>query len=303
VSLPRAPEHPPVPRLGWLLLAAIAIFWGANWVALKVSLAEIPVWQYRATTCLFPGPMLLLIARLGGHRIAIPRAVWGPMLLGALFNITLWQIFSAYGVRLIPSGEASVLAFTMPVWATLLAVVFLGERPTWRILAGLALALCGIAALLSGSFHALGESPLGIALILGAAISWSFGTVVQKRVRWPLAVVAVAGWQLLLGGVPTTILAIASERLRIQDASPAALGALAYSLVLPGVLCQYAWFKVVSLLPASIAAIGTVAVPVVGVIAGAIILGEPLGWRELLALVSVVGALALVLIRPAPRAA
>jgi drug/metabolite transporter (DMT)-like permease len=288
----------PLPRLGWLLLAAVSLFWGTNWVALKLSLVEIPVWQYRAVTSELSGLVLLLCAWLGGHPLRVPHRSWGPLLLGALFNVTAWQILIAFGVKLIAAGEAAVLAYTMPIWATILAAVFLGERLSLRILAALALAMAGIGVLLSPGVAQLGQSPLGVALTLGAAMSWALGTFVQKRVVWPIPVLAVAGWQLVLGGAPFVVVALAWEPFVMQDASALALWATAYTVALPLLFCQYAWLKVVSLFPASIASLGTVMVPIIGVLSGALVLGESIGWREITALLLVLASLVLVVLTP-----
>ena len=289
----------PLPRLGWLLLAAVSLFWGTNWVALKLSLVEIPVWQYRAVTSELSGAVLLLFAWLGGHPLRVQHRTWGPLLLGAFFNTTAWQILIAFGVKLIAAGEAAILAYTMPIWATILAALFLGERLSLRILAALALAMAGIGVLLSPGIARLGQSPLGVALTLGAALSWALGTFVQKRVVWPLPVLAVAGWQLVLGGVPFVVVALAWEPFVMQDASAVALWATVYTVALPLLFCQYAWLKVVSLFPASIASLGTVMVPIVGVLSGALVLGEAIGWREIAALLLVLASLVLVVLTPA----
>ncbi len=281
----------------------MTVFWGANWAALKIALAEIPVWQYRAITCGVSGIALLALAALGGIAIRVPRGYVPRLALAALFNVTGWQILSAYGVHLIPSGKASVLAFTMPVWATLLSVLFLGERLTARIIGALALGLAAIAVLLSADFGALRSAPLGTLLTIGAAISWAIGTVIQKRLQWPMPVIAVAAWQLAIGSLPIVTIALLTESIRVQDASAAALWALGYSLVLPMIFCTYAWYKVVSLFPASIAAIGTIMVPAVGLVMGAVLLHEPLGWREITALLCVAGAIALVFLQPRGAAA
>lgn len=278
-----------------MLLGAITVFWGTNWVALKIALSEIPVWQYRALTCGVGGLALLGLARLGGHSLRVPTAAWRPLLLGAVFNVTGWHVLSAYGVRLLGSGEASVVSYTMPVWATLLGVFVLGERLTRRIVAALALSVVGILALLSNSLEALGAAPLGVLLMLSASVSWATGTIVQKRVAWPMPVIAVAGWQLLIGALPILLVAVMSEPYRLGQASDTALWALLYTLLLPLIFCYYAWYKVVSLFPASIASIGTVLVPVVGMLSGALVLDEPLGWRKVTALLAVAVAIALVL--------
>ncbi|HUI18173.1 MAG TPA: DMT family transporter [Alphaproteobacteria bacterium] len=293
----------PLPRLGWLLLAAVSLFWGTNWVALKLSLVEIPVWQYRAVTSEISGAVLLLFARLGGHPLRVPRHTWGPLLLGALFNTTAWQILIAFGVKLIAASEAAILAYTMPIWSTILAALFLGERLTLRLLAALALAMAGIGVLLSPGVAQLGQSPLGVALTLGAALSWALGTFVQKRVVWPIPVLAVAGWQLVLGGAPFVVVTLAWEPIVMQNASAVALWAMVYTVALPLLFCQYAWLKVVSLFPASIASIGTVLVPIVGVLSGALVLGEAIGWREIAALLLVLASLVLVVLTPAAASA
>ncbi len=293
--LSRTGPPPALPRLGWVLLAVLAVSWGFNWTALKISLREIPVWQLRASSCLVAGVGLLILARLGGQRIAVPRALWRLLALGALLNVTSWNVLSAYGVRLIASGEAALLAYTMPIWATILGVLLLGERLTWRIVAALLLGMVGILLLLSGGFGEIGRAPWGVLAMVGAALSWAIGTIYQKRIVWPLPVIVLAAWQLVLGALPIALVAASTETLLIPQASAAALAAMAYITFIGMILGYYAWFKIVSLFPAGIAAIGSVAVPIMGSLSGALVLGEPFGWRQLAALLAVVASLCLIL--------
>ena len=292
-----------LPRRGWLLLAAVSLLWGTNWVALKLSLAEIPVWQYRAVTAEIAGLALLAAALVTGGAVRPPRGVWTPLLLGALFNVTGWQLLIAFGVKLIAANQAAVLAYTMPVWATILGALFLGERVTRRRLAALALAMAGVAVLLAPGLASLGAAPLGVLFSVAAAFSWALGTLVQKRARWGIALVAVAGWQFVLGGLPFVLVALLCEPFVMAEASATALWAMVYTVALPLLFCQYGWFKVVTLFPTSVAALGTVMVPVVGVLSAGLVLGEPLGWREFAALLFVLASLFLVLLEPAPRLA
>src|SRR6185503_13403658 len=125
--------------------------------------------------------VLFAALRAGGQRLMLPRGQWGRLWLLALLNITAWNMLIAFGVALIPSGRAAILAYTMPVWAVPLSVWLLGERITRGKAAGLALGLGGLALLLSESFVSLGAAPLGSLLILGAALSWALGAVLQKR--------------------------------------------------------------------------------------------------------------------------
>jgi drug/metabolite transporter (DMT)-like permease len=106
----------------------------------------------------------------------------------------------------------------------------------------------------------------------------------------------------MIGAVPVTIGAVLIDPLSNPfELSGPAVVALVYVLALPMVFCHWAWFSVVRLFPAAIAAAGTLAIPVVGVLSGVIMLGEPLGWREVSALVLVCAALVFVLLIPAWR--
>jgi drug/metabolite transporter (DMT)-like permease len=288
----------PLPRLGWLLLVVIVLLWGANWTAIKIALVEVPIWQYRSITCGFAGVALLAVAAATGQRVLLPRAAWGPTILAALLNVTGWQILTAYGVSRIASGEAAVIGFTMPIWATLLGALFLNEPVTPRVLAALALGIVGILDLLWPALGAVGAAPIGMMLMIASSLSWAFGTVIQKRVRWQLSPIAVAGWQLMIGVTPIALVAVMTEHWALASASALALEAMAYSAILSMAVGQYAWFKLVSIFPASIASIGTVAVPVVAAILGSAVLGEETGWHEITALVCVISAILLVLIRP-----
>src|SRR5258708_14457537 len=86
---------------------------------MKVVLGEIPVLPFRALCLLGSGPLLLAIAALRGDPMALRRHEVGPLVLAALFNVTLWHLFSAYGVSLMAAGRASIIAHTTPPWALL----------------------------------------------------------------------------------------------------------------------------------------------------------------------------------------
>jgi tRNA(Arg) A34 adenosine deaminase TadA len=134
-----------------------------------------------------------------------------------------------------------------------------------------------------------------------SAITWAGGTLVVKHYEWGVSLNALAGWQLLVGLVPITAIAAVSEPFVLHRASlEAALSGLYVLLV--GMVMGYAlWFRVVRAMPATVASIGAMMIPVIGVASGAILLGEPFGWREVLALALVLSAIALVLFVPARR--
>ncbi len=290
-----------LPRLGLILLVGLSFAWGINWPFMKIVLQEIPLWTFRAWSCLAAGLMLLALGHVTGGRVKPTPAEWQPILVGALFNVTIWHVFVALGVMQMASGHAAVLAFTMPLWSAIISVAFLGERMTGRVALALALGIGGIVVLLSRNFTAVGDSPLGAAFMLTASVGWAIGTLYQKRQRFTVGTLALAGWQLALGTVPMFVILPFADGIHFPQASAAAWAAATYTTVVALVFAYFAWFKIVSLFPASIAGIGTLLTPVIGMVSGAVVLGEPFGWREILAVMLIGSALVLVLIIPALR--
>jgi drug/metabolite transporter (DMT)-like permease len=303
VAAPGLPRRAaPLPPLGFLLLGGLTFFWGANWPVMKIALAEIAPWPFRSLCLVVGGLALLAINVIGRKPVRVPARELRPLLICALFNVVGWHLFSAYALTLIEASRATIIAFTMPIWAALLGRVVLGEALTGSKLLGLALGTAGLTILIGPDLAGLGSAPLGAAFMLGGAISWAIGTVAMKRFAWTIGPGTLAGWQLLAGSVPITLGALWLQPFPDPATlSPATLAALAYVLLVPMVFCQWAWFKVVWLFPASLAAVGTLAIPVIGVFSSGLLLDEPIGWREFAALGLVCAALAAVLLVPALR--
>lgn len=242
----------------------------------------------------------MLVSALSGNRCKLRRQEIGPVLLCGSFAILGWMVFSAYGVSQMPAGRASIIAFTMPLWATLFAAYVLGERITMTKVAGLLLGLLGLGVLIGPDLLILKRAPVGAFFMLSAAISWAIGTVLLKKITWQVPTLSNIAWQLLLSSIPVTLVAAWSEPLPdLTTLSGSVVIALVYIFLFPMSFCQWAYFKTVGLLPASIAAIGTLMVPVIGVYSSYLILDEKVGIADLLALLLVLSALVLVLLIPA----
>ena len=286
--------------LPYLLLASLSLFWGLNWPGMKIILSEMTVWWFRALCLLAGGGLLMTLSALSGNRCRLEPGEIRPVILCGLFAILGWMVFSAYGVSQMPAGRASIIAFTMPLWATFAAAFVLGERITANKICGLLLGLAGLTVLIGPDLLVLRRAPLGALFMLGAAISWAIGTILFKHIQWRLPILSNIAWQLLLCALPVTAVAAVLEPFpALAELSPRAMLACAYIVLFPMSFCQWAYFKTVGLLPASIAAIGTLMVPVVGVYSSHWILGEAVGIPELLALLLVLSSLVLVLLLPA----
>ena len=287
---------------GIALLVALTITWGVNWPMMKLALAEVPPWTFRSLCLMIGGSALLVLARASGGPLTVATRRLPALCLVSLFNITGWHLFSAYALLYTGSGRAAIIGYTMPLWASLLSLWVFHARPTARQLAALLLGLAALVLLMVKDFGALGAAPTGALLMLGASLSWAIGTVLVKKFAWDhLAITALTGWQQLIGGAPIVIGWWLLEPVPDLTAlsMPAALG-VAYAVFVAMIFCQTAFFKLLSLLPAHVAAISVLPVPVVGVVSSAMILAEPVGLAEIAALTLVVLGL-LLLIRPANR--
>lgn len=282
---------------GILLLIALTIFWGLNWPMMKMALAEVPPWTFRSLCLMVGGSTLLLLTRLGGRTAVVAFDRLPQLGLVALFNITGWHLFSAHALLHTGGGRAAIIGYTMPLWASLISVLVLRVRLTAPQIWALALGMAALGLLIGGDLRTLGTAPIGTLFMLGGAICWAVGTVLVKRFDWAgMPVTALTGWQQLLGGVPIVIGWWLLEPWPDLMALglPSAIG-LFYAVFVAMVFCHTAYFKLVSLLPAHVAAISVLAVPVVGVVSSAWLLAEPVGPAEIGALVLVVSALTLLI--------
>jgi len=285
-----------LPRKGIFLLITLSLFWGLAWPAMKISLSEIPPWTFRSYCIVLGGIGILILARANGYKLKLPLQEIKPLCLVALFSITGWHLFSAHGILRMNAGRAAIIAFTMPLWANILSALLLNERITSTRILALGIGLGGLALLIWPEIGAVGAAPLGAVFMLGAAISWATGTVLIKRTDWNTPTTVLTGWQLLLGGIPVVMGALFFEPSGISfNVSTRAIIALTYIIFFPMIYCHWAYFSLVRIFPASIAAISILAIPVVGVFSSTLILNEPIGISEMAALVLVVTALTLAL--------
>lgn len=292
-------------RRALALLALLALVWGTNWPLFPLVMREMSVWTFRAVTMVATAAVLMGVARWRGQGLGLPREHWAPLVAAALGNLTVWNIASAYAAILIPSGQAAILGFTMPLWAALIAWLLWREPLSARMGLALAIGAAGVGLLIWRGAEAYAQAPLRAACGLAAAIGWAAGTLVLERSRlnasgiattvlaaWQMAlaavpVVAVAGWQFLAGGGSVAL------------ASAPTLWVVAYIVLVPMCLGNVVWFSVVGLLPAHVAGLGSVAVPMVAMLSGALVHGEPLGLVQGVAMACSMTALALALPRRA----
>src|SRR4029078_8830881 len=103
-----------------------------------------------------------LLMRLRGDSFAVPKGRWPHLLLGSMMNITIWNIATSMAVLYIPSGHASVLAYTMPLWVALLGFVVFGQRLAPGPLSATLVGACAVVALMAPNFQSYARAPAGL---------------------------------------------------------------------------------------------------------------------------------------------
>jgi drug/metabolite transporter (DMT)-like permease len=271
---------------GLMFLAITSVGWGFNWPVTKYLLSELPPLTLRGTTGVIGAALLAALALLRRQTLKVDSALWPRLMLAALLNVTGWMVLMGLALLWLPASEAALIAYTMPIWASMLAWPVLGERPTVLRTLALVMAFAGLAAILGGNGLNASMAKLpGIVMALGGAVGFALGTVLAKKYPLAMPPIPAAAWQIGLGCFPIAIVGLAIETTQASAITPLGWSLLFYSTVIQFCIAYVAWFAALERLPASVAAIGTMAVPVIGVVASAIALGEPLGPGQIAALV------------------
>ena len=294
VAPPAAATAKRAKTIGYLLLLATSVGWGLNWPVTKRLLSELPPLSMRGISGIIGALLLAGVAVVIGQSLKVPRAQWPRLVLLSFLNVASWMALMGLALTYLPASEAAVIAFTMPVWAAALAWPILGERLSWLRVVAMVMALAGLFALMGGEGISATEAKLpGIALALWGALNFAFGTVFAKR--WPLSLppVTSAVWQVGIGCLPVALVGLAIETPHFTQLTSWGWTLFAYAILVQFCIAYLCWFAALERLPASVAAIGTLLVPVIGVLASALALGEPLGPGQIAALLFTIAGVVL----------
>jgi drug/metabolite transporter (DMT)-like permease len=279
---------------GLVFLAITSIGWGFNWPITTYLLSQLPPLTLRGTTGVVGASLLALLAVSRGQNLRVPRELWPRLVLAAFLNVGCWMVLMGFALLWLPASEAALIAYTMPVWASILAWPILGERPNLLRVISLVMAFAGISAILGGNGFAASVSKLpGMILALGGAIGFAVGAVLAKKLPINLPPVPAAAWQIGIGCLPVALAGLLIENASVAGFSDYDWLLLSYSTVVQFCVAYVCWFAALARLPASVAAIGTMAVPVIGVVASALALHEPLGIGQIAALLFTLAGVAL----------
>jgi drug/metabolite transporter (DMT)-like permease len=280
-------------------LALLSLIWSYNWVVMKQALAWTGPFEFAAWRAGLGTLMLFALLRWRGQSLAPPR--WKPLLLVAIAQTLGFQALVQWALVDGGAGRTALLAYTMPFWVVLLAWWLLRDRPSRWQWASLALAFAGLLFLLE-PWKGMGGSQSTL-LAIGGGLCWAVGVVLSKRMfqRGEARVLQLTAWQMAIGTVGLVLVALAVDEPPMQWNSGLVL-ALAYNGVLASGLAWLLWGWLVEQLPAQVAGVSSLVIPILGVLFAWWVLHEAPDGAEWTGIALLVAALAVVGRRP-PRGA
>ena len=298
------PSSHHIPAAVYWLVIALAILWGTSWPLMKLALVEMQPLRFRVFCVAVGGFGLLGVCLAMRAPLLVSRQAFFRIAGVALFSAVGWSLCMSYGLRMMESGRAVIIAYMFPIWSVPLSAWLLREPLTPRRIVGLLAGLAGLALLMGDEIYAVGRSPLGALLMFGTATCWAISTILAKKWAVPVPASTFAAWVnlcALMVLLPLSLLLEDGPFLPFGFSTGPLIGAL-YAAIVASLICQWIWFRLVTITSASVASISILTVPIVGVFSGLAVLSEKPRVTDLLALVLVVVALASVMLPGKPTA-
>jgi drug/metabolite transporter (DMT)-like permease len=282
----------------WAAFVAVCIVWGSTYLAIRVTVRTIPPLMSASLRFLIAGVLLYLWAARRGNRAGDrPRAIhWrSAAIIGAV------MLFGGNGLvslaeQTVPSSLAALLIATVPLWMVVVRMTVLRERSGWLEVAGLVLGFGGII-LLVNPFGGGSADPVGILLLLVAALSWASGSLYARRAPLPDRPLVGTGMEMIAGGLVCLVVSAATGEfadLEVARISVESLLGLAYLIVFGSWVGFAAYVWLLRVARTSFVSTYAYINPVVAVFLGWAILGEQITLRTLVAGGIVVAAVALI---------
>ncbi len=286
---------------GICLVLFTACCWGMTWPQSKFLLSMLPPFSMR-TICGIAGSLFaFLLAAARRERLIPPRDQWLWLVIFAMLNYGLFVVLTTLALVWLSASEAVVITYTLPIWASILAWPLLGERLNLHRILAILLGCGGVAVMVGVGFNTQTAGlagPSGLQRLAGASVAliaawlFGFGTVMAKKHPLRMPPTTGVAWQGAIGTLP--VLALAQwEHPVLGNITGYGWAAIGYISIFPLSLAYLTWFRALKLVPASTAATTVLVSPMVGVLGSALLLGDVLGPRQLLALAMTLTGVAL----------
>jgi drug/metabolite transporter (DMT)-like permease len=277
---PSSPTH----RLDAWGIAGVVLccaLWGANAVAVKYAVPDLPPFGCAALRFAIGLPVIALACRGSGQGLWVARPLWGLLGLHALLTVAQIGTFN-WGTSHSLAGRSSVFINIHPLVVAPLAWSVLGERMGPRGLLGLSVASLGVVVLLSASFRGGSGLLVGDLVVLGSGVIFGVQTIAQKA-TFPVIPPATLLFAQSVLAIPLFLAYSALfEGFAAYHFTPGAVGGVLFQGLAVSGVCFTIWMLLLRRYPAGRLATLAFLTPLFGVGLGHLTRGEPLTWPLLL---------------------
>lgn len=262
---------------------AVCLIWGTTYLAIKVALETIPPFLMGGLRYTIAGALLAGILRWQG-RMLPPFRMWGGLAIVGFFMLGLGNGGVVWAEQFISSGLTAVLIATSPFWMVGVdALVTRGQQLFARQWLGLVIGFAGILVLVWPDITAGGSSGRafvgGVLAVQIACAGWAVGSAYTRRHVMPHDVLGAAAVQMLFGGLFMLVAGTARGEWAALSFNPKTTAVFVYLTLLGSVVAFASYSYALRHLPIAVVSLYTYINPVIAVILGAVLLGEPLGLR------------------------
>jgi drug/metabolite transporter (DMT)-like permease len=279
----------------WLLLVLLSVLWGASFLFIAVAVREVPPFTLVLARVSLAAIALIPFVYAFGHRLPASLRAWQPFMVQALLNNVVPFTLIAYGQARVAGALAAVLNATTPLFTLIVARIFAGEALTASKLAGVVLGIAGVAVLMGP--EAVGANAaglLGMACVLGGALSYGFSALWMRRLRAVPPMVTAAAQLTCSTIVLLPCAAVVDQFWLLPPPSTATIAAVLALAVVSTSLAYIVFFRISATAGPSNVMLVTLLIPVTATALGILVLGERLAINQIAGALVIASGLAVV---------
>ncbi|SDH41108.1 EamA-like transporter family protein [Alteribacillus persepolensis] len=259
----------------------LTVAWGFSWPVMKIGLEDIGPFTFSFLRFLIGGIVLIIFLFFLSNKEEWKKLTslhWGHVItLGLLQTFAVFGLIT-YAMLYVDAGKTSIVLYTMPIWSSILASLFLKETLSKKNIVGLLLGVAGLAFIIGTDIfqQASWQNTIGISLILIAAICWAVSNVYFRLKLAGSNQMFITTFQMLIGTAGLLVLAVIFEGGQSIRWSASSIFSVLFTGVVASAICFSLWYYLLTVINTVTAAISMLLVPVFGVLFGYLLLDESL---------------------------
>ena len=287
--------HEPESRTNWLIFLALGLMWGSSYLFIKLAVDDFGTFTLVALRLVIGAALLWIVIRLAGQALPRERRIYGHLVVMAVVNIVIPFALITWAERSVPSSIAAILTSAVPLFAIVIAPLFLHDEPI-RVngVVGLGVGFVGVIVLTSQDLSIANADLTGEVALLGAALSYAIGAVYARRNMRGIPPLIPAVFQVTFAMLIAGTIAVVLEHPWTARPDAEAVFSIVWLGVVGSGLAYLAMFRLLASWGATRTTMVAYEIPIVGIVLGFLVLQESIDGRLLVGTALVVGGVALV---------